>query len=362
MLWGVHNLEDAARARVLEVGEQQVIDNITFRANLHDQELRALIQLFAFVTTDQTLGTKSASGGELQPLGEFGRARPSRGGLAKTVGFPIFRAGDAVAFSYEARIKMTVQYVEDRMNEIFMRDARTVRRWLLSALFTPAPYDYPDFDARGNPMTLRVYGLANGTDGGLAAGERFTYGFSDGGDMEDTHYHAQAEPVAELTNPYPRIYEAITHHDANAGGEVVCFIHADQEAATRALEGFVKAQDSAVSGGDGLILTGALGVNVPGRIIGKMDNGPWIVVWSSIPSGYIVGVSTSPNKPLAMREHPEDVLRGFKVDAEREDFPYFERQMVRRAGFGGYSRIGAFVQRVGNGTYAAPAQYTAPTV
>lgn len=355
MLWGVHNLEDAAASRVLEVGEAAVIDNIQFRANLHDQELQALIGLFAERTTSRTLGTKSAAGGELQALDEFGRARPSRGGQAKTVGFPIFRAGDAIAFSYEARIKMTVQYVEDRMNEMFMRDARSIRRWLLSALFTPAMYTYPDFDDNGNPMSLEVYGLANGE-------ADFLYGKNDGSDAVDTHYLAQTAAISNTANPYPAIYREIMEHDANAGGDVVCLIHEDQSQATRDLADFRVPGDPTISGTVGPVLTGSLSTTVPGVLLGKIDGGPWIYVWSSMPTGYILGVSTGSVKALAMRQHPESILQGFKADAEREDWPYFERQMVRRAGFGAYNRVGAVAYRVGNATYAAPPQYTAPKV
>jgi hypothetical protein len=54
------------------------------------------------------------------------------------------------------------------------------------------------------------------------------------------------------------------------------------------------------------------------------------------------------------------MLRGFRRVAEREDFPYEEEIWFRRAGFGAWNRVGARVDRIGNGAYAVPTGYTIP--
>jgi hypothetical protein len=353
MLWGVHNLEDAANDLVTEVGENLVIDNIEARLRLHEEELAALLDLFTFRTTDYSLGSKSDDGGELQGLDEFGRARPSRGRVGRQVQFPIFRAGDAIAFSYEARIQMTVQAVEDRMNSLMGRDARTMRRWNLSRLLDPAVYTFDDPAGHGE---LTIYGLANGE-------EDWTYTNNDGGEAADTHYLAQTAAIGPgADNPFPVIKREIDEHPDNEGAQVVAFISSDQRQAVQALPNFTEREDPDVTPATGeRTLVGALGVRVPGEIIGKTD-GVWIVEWNAIPSGYILAVATAQSRALALREHEVAALRGFKQDAEREDFPYLERQLVRRAGFGAANRVGAVAYMIGGAAYARPGSLIASRV
>ena len=61
-----------------------------------------------------------------------------------------------------------------------------------------------------------------------------------------------------------------------------------------------------------------------------------------------------------MRQEPELSLQGFINAGEDGDYPFQATQWLRRCGFGGWNRVGAVVQRVSNGTYAIPTNYTAP--
>lgn len=353
MLWGVHNLEDAANDLVTEVGEGLVIDNIEARVRMHEEELQRLLDLFAFRTTDYSLGSRSDEGGELQGLDEFGRPRPSRGRVGRQVQFPIFRAGDAIAFSYEARIQMTVQMVEDRMTSLMGRDARTLRRWSLSRLLDPAVYAFDDPAGHGE---LTIYGLADG--------DEFTYLTHDGGEEEDTHYLAQTNPIGPgADNPFPTIRHEIAEHPDNDGGQIAAFISPDQRAAVEALPDFRPIQDTNVTPAlSESVLVGALGVAHPGELIGY-TNGVWIIEWSAMPSGYILGVSTgAQSRTLAQREHEVSQLRGFVPQGPREDWPYLERPFVRRAGFGAANRVGAVAYQIGAASYSRPTGLVAARV
>jgi hypothetical protein len=61
-----------------------------------------------------------------------------------------------------------------------------------------------------------------------------------------------------------------------------------------------------------------------------------------------------------MRQHPEAQLQGFSQVATREDYPFWEAQYVRWAGFGSWNRVGAAVMRIGNASYAIPSNYSSP--
>jgi hypothetical protein len=106
-------------------------------------------------------------------------------------------------------------------------------------------------------------------------------------------------------------------------------------------------------------LVGTLNKAVPGTVIGRVAK-CWIVEWKALVDDYIIATTTDGAPALGMRQDPEPELQGFKRVAERNDHPYYESQYMRRAGFGGYNRVGAVVQRIGNGTYAIPTGYDAP--
>jgi hypothetical protein len=95
-------------------------------------------------------------------------------------------------------------------------------------------------------------------------------------------------------------------------------------------------------------------------VFGYETSGVWLVEWPAMPANYLIGVTTEGPRPLAMREHPEAQLQGFKRVAERNDHPWYEAQYARFAGFGAWNRVGAVVHYLGNDTYAAPTGLTAP--
>ena len=74
----------------------------------------------------------------------------------------------------------------------------------------------------------------------------------------------------------------------------------------------------------------------------------------------MIATMTGGPRPLLMREEMEASLRGFNRVAERNDHPFYESQYLRIAGFGANNRVGALVQRIGNGSYAIPTNYPSP--
>jgi hypothetical protein len=106
-------------------------------------------------------------------------------------------------------------------------------------------------------------------------------------------------------------------------------------------------------------LIGSLPDNVPGEVIGK-TNKVWIVHWERLPDNYIVSTTTEGERPLAMREYPVAALQGFRRAGQRNDYPYFETQFKRSAGFGAWNRTGADVMEIGDATYDVPTGYESP--
>jgi hypothetical protein len=106
-------------------------------------------------------------------------------------------------------------------------------------------------------------------------------------------------------------------------------------------------------------LVGRLPDSIPGEVLGK-TNKVWIVQWDRLPDNYIVSVVTEGERPLAMREYPVPALKGFRRAGERNDYPYFETQFKRDAGFGAWNRVAADVMEIGDATYDVPTGYESP--
>ncbi len=130
------------------------------------------------------------------------------------------------------------------------------------------------------------------------------------------------------------------------------------KASVRALASFIEEEDPDIrQGANTAILTGSLGVSVPGEVIGKCEE-CWIVVWDVIPANYILSVITSGPLPIVIREHEQAELRGFQGVAVREDHPYVTRYFERQAGFGAWNRLGAMVYKVTGGSYTIPTGFS----
>ena len=350
ILYGFTNLKDVFAQRVDDVGVAVVNDAIDATIAEHNRQLAALVGLFATPTTEYKIRYRTPVAARLQPLDESGRARPIKLAGYYDVAFPLQEAGTAWGQTYKASKKMTVQEANDILNTLLTADKRWMRDHILAALFTNASWTFSD-DQHGD---LTVKGLANSdTD---------TYLVQTGADAgaTDTHYLAQANAIDNSNDPFPTIYDELTEHPENSG-EVVVLIPSNVKTAVQALSGFYPNTDPNLNAGmASTTLRGSLGTPLPGTLLGYHEARVWIAEWKSLPSGYMIATTTGGPRPLLMREEMEAALRGFNRVAERNDHPFYESQFLRIAGFGANNRIGAVVQRIGNGSYAIPTNYTSP--
>jgi hypothetical protein len=180
--------------------------------------------------------------------------------------------------------------------------------------------------------------------------------------VTDTHYLAQAAGIADATNPFITIYNELMEHPENAGKEVVCYIPTNLKDDVEALTNFVEVSDPLIQVGSSQATY--VGGNDPGcgdKVIGRISNCT-IVEWGRLPNDYIIGTlrGNGVEPPLVMRQEPVKKLQGFFSLATIIDGNLTQTNMIRRAGFGAWNRVGACVHRVGNGAYAIPTGYTAP--
>lgn len=348
--YGFLKMQDLFDQRVDEVGIGVVNEAVDATLAEHNRQMAALMGLFATPTTEYKLRYRTMVAGRLQPLDEQGRARPVRPGGQYDVAFPILSAGTAWGSTYKASKKMTVGEANDIISALTLGDRRWMRDQMLSALFSNAGWTFSDED-HGDLVVK-----------GLASGDTDTYLVATGADAgaTDTHYLAQAGAIADATDPFPAIYTELMEHTENTG-DVVALIPSGVKTAVEGLSGFYPVSDANLRMGlAATTVAGNLGVATPGQVIGYHEARVWIVEWRHLPANYIIAVATGGPRPLMMRQEPEASLQGFNRVAERNDHPYYESQYLRFAGFGANNRVGAVIQRVSNGAYAAPTGYVAP--
>lgn len=349
VLYGFHNLKDVFDRRIDEVGVPIVGDAVERAVAAYNEEINQMLNLFVERTTDFKRRFKSAVAARLQPLDENGRARPIKGFGYYDVSFPIQMAGNAWGVNYVASKKMTVMDANNATQTMILSDANWIRDHLLAGLLGKDAWTFPD-DDHGD---LTIKPLANNDT------DQFMLATGAEAKSTDNHYLAQAADIADVSNPFPTIYKKLTSRPVNSG-EVIVFVATNLVDDIEDLADFKERPDPNIrEGANASVLVGSLGAAIPGRIVGYV-NKCWIVEWDKMPDNYMLATTTGGDKPLAMREDEEPVLRGFKKVAERNDHPFYESQYLRRAGFGAWNRVGAVAYRIGNASYATPTGFSSP--
>lgn len=345
VLYGFVNLADQFQERVATIDETTVASAIGVSVEWHNQRVNEMLALFATPTTEYSKRFVGIAQSILQPMDENGRPKSIKSS-SYSIAFPQAMAGAAIGWNFVSGAKMTVAQLNALIANVLMADLRWMRLRILTALFQNASFTYPD------PLygDQTVYGLANG-DATLYA--------TNAGDTlaADTHYLAQAAGIDDSNSPFQTIYNELVEHPENSG-DVIVFIPTNLVTSIEALADFVPVADADIRQGVASdVLVGALGATYPGEVRGKVSK-CWIVEWKSLPDSYMLGVTSSGESPLAMRQDPEPELQGLKLQGVDEYTPWHQRNWYRRAGFGALNRAGAVVYRVGNGSYAIPTGYT----
>lgn len=350
VLYGFYDLQDAFSERINTDNVSIVSDAIQASVAEHNRQMDALLGLFARRTTDYTLRYKTPGTHRLQPLDENGRARPVKAAGFYDVAWPIFDAGTAWGETYKASKKLTIEDANRITAEMLKADKVWLRDQMLAALFASATYTHPD--PQYGDLTIQP----------LANGDAVTYARNGTAvPSADTHQLATASAVADVTDPVPGIVTELDEHPQNEG-DVIILIPSNLKSDFTNLAGFSAFVDPNLRDGANTrtVAGNGPGVAVPGEVLGYHDGKAWIVEWKALPDNYAIATTAGADPALGMREEPEAELQGFNMVAERNDHPFYENQFARFAGFGAWNRVGAVVQRFGNGTYATPTGYVPP--
>lgn len=351
LAWGFHRLEDIASERVTD-NITRVRDAVNEYIAAQNQLTTEMLSTFAELTTESQAKFKLPGTMELQPLTQLSRPRVERYAETEyTMAWPVRKAGLALGQTYEQRVVMDINNFAGLVDAVGVADQRWLFRQSLAALFyNGAGWTHDDPDDTEGALTIK----------GLANGDSQVYLTLSGATATDDHYKAQAADLLSASDPIPGIKDDLEEHPMNTGDTIILGATADRLKYT-GLAAFYPERDPRLQAGSNITeFVGGAPANVPGEFIGYHDSGAFIFLWRAIPANYMVGYTAGGPKALRHRERSEPALRGFQLDDERADYPFYEQPYVRRGGFGGWNRVGAVVQRFGNAAYAIPTGYSAP--
>lgn len=345
--YGFRDLRDQADSQITEQLIPVINTAIQETVEFHNQEMDRVLSIFVRRTTEHALRYRTPTDAKLQPLDEHGRARKIRVGAQYDVGFPLQAAGLAEGATDTTRKLETVQDVSDITVTMTMADKNWMLDHVLGALFADADWTFTD--ERFGALVVKP----------LANGDAITYLGRNGSTATADHNTGQAAAIADATNPFPGIYTRLTR-PMGSSGRVFSFIASNLVASVEALGSFHEPPDPNIrAAANTEELVGRLPEGLPGEVIGYA-NRVWIIDWARLPDNYIISVIEGGERPVALREYEVASLRGFRRAGERNDYPYFETQFKRDAGFGIWNRVAADVIEIGDATYDVPTGYSVP--
>lgn len=347
-LYGFHSLQDIRDERISDALVPVVNDAVEQARAFHSAEVDAMTSIFAEPTTSFKERFKTATAARLQPLDEFGRARPIQTRGSFDVAFPIKKAGIAEGNTYEAGVLATPADVEQTTTTIFIADVNWVTDQILASVYGNASWTFSD-SLHGDLTILPV-----------ANNDAQTYYTTTGANTgsAQNNFLAQAAGIADATNALNTGATQLRKFPGNQG-QIISFVPTNLINDVTNLAGFSDTADPNVQlGANTDVVRGGPGVRHPGVLRGydKVSR-TWVVEWDRLVSDYVVQVVATGPRPLGRRQYEDNRLRGLVRLGERNDIPYYERQYARWEGYGGRDRTKMTVTRVGNASYAIPTGY-----
>ena len=300
------------------------------------------------VTSDRQRIYGTSVDGSMQEVDEYGAGPTQQNKPGATTGFPLrlFQ----FPLSWTAKFFQTAKAADMATMQLAAEKAhlREIQRQIKKAMFLSANYDFRDYLV--DNVTLNVKRFVNADSAAIPDGpngETF-----DG--TSHTHYSANSGLTATvLTN---LVNNVIEH---GHGGYVKLAINKTDEAAVRALTGFVGYIDARVAASmntDRASMTTLDVSRLDNRAIGVFAGAEvWVKPWA-LASYPFAWDSASPNKPLAFRQRDVDTLQGLRIAAENDEYPLIVKFMEAEFGIGVWTRTnGALL-------YTGGASWTDPTI
>lgn len=350
---GTHTIADLVEnafssTTVVEYGIDRLNEAIQADLAIHNQRVNELISELAMTTTERSTvyGTNDAT--EMHLADEFSRGPTQKTSVGSAVAFPLEKRQTALGWTYDYFKRMSVSDVAKQQVSVRRAHLGAIVNAVREAFFGAT--NYTSVDRLVDSLSLSVKRLVNADSASIPNGpngETFTA-------SSHTHYDASATLTAAALQA---VIDDVVEH--GHGGKVVLYINRANEAAVRALTGFVAYVDPRI------IPSTAQNNARPTLDITRMDNRAiglfgaaevWTKPW--VPANYYLAFDIAdPRKPLAFRESKIAGESGLQLAGPRrlEAHPLMADYYEAFFGVGVWTRTNGAVLFVdAGGVYVAP--------
>lgn len=346
MTTGTHDISTLLAARdqsVADFGLDKILPIIQSELARHNEIVTTLVSDLATFTTDRQRKYGISVGGDMYEVDEYGRAPTQVSKPGATVGFPLKLFQYAIGWTQKWFDTKTPADMAIAVQGGERAHLRMLSRELKRAFMLSSNYTWDDFLVDG--VDLAVKRLVNADSAPIPEGpngETFTA-------STHTHYVGEASLTAAFVTT--EIANVMEH---GHGMDMRIYISVTDEAAFRALAGFVAYQDPRLvfratdTPGKTLDVT-----RTNNRAIGIFGGAEvWVKSW--MPASYLFFFDAGSEKPLVIRQRSSTSLQGLRIAGTIDAFPLYAQYMESEFGVGISTRTNGSVLYTANATYADP--------
>lgn len=352
-IWGgafgtISTLDTLASIRqsVLDFGEDKAWDSIGVALAAHNVQVNDMLGTLVERTTDSRRAYGTTDAKTMQELDQWGQGDAQKVTAGVSVDFPLRRYGDSLQWTRQWMMSNTVAQLAAEVSAIMDADRLNFIKQVKRAIYFPTNTTFIDKLGMPAGISLNIKAFLNADSAGIPVGPNGEVFVG----SSHTHYLATASMIA--ANLAALILTVQEHYNT---GVPIVYVSSTDEAAVRALTGFVPAVDPRLIQAT-TVTRPAQGLdmaNLYDRFIGYFGAAELYVKPTAI-AGYLFAYVQGQPAPLVMRVPTFGGLDQLSLMAEDERYPLRARTYERQFGVSVWQRMGGAVLYTGSGTYAAP--------
>jgi len=355
MAYGTLSSADTLRSSqqtIAQYGEDRAFADVEVDRQANNLITRDLLSSFVEITTDRQRRYGAGGGMVMDEVTEFDRADAQKTPNGSTIGIPLRLFQISVQWTRKFMQNTTVDQLQaqftDARRAYLMRMQREIKR----AIFTGTNATFIDRLVDSVSLPLKAFLNADGSQVPVGPnGETFN-------GSTHTHYLYTASTSVANADVVALILTVTEHY---AQGKVRLEIAAAQEAAVRALSGFIPITPVQFVQPTSVVATyGEYDrMNINNRMIGYYGTNyaeVWVKPW--VIPGYLFAYVEGAPVPLVMRERDQG-SSGLQIAAEDENYPLRAQTLEAEFGASVWNRTNGAVLYIDTGAAGA---YVSPTI
>ncbi len=344
---GTHDIASLKAARfqsAAEFGLDTIQAVLEADVAAHNEIVNDMMEEMCEITTDRQRLYGTSADGDMIEVDEYGRGPTQKPTTGATVGFPLKLFQFPIGWTEKWMQTHTPADMATAVEAAEQAHLRAIQREIKKAIYLSSNYTHRDHLVDNVDLAIKRFVNADSADiPNGPNGETF-----DG--ATHTHYVGEASLTAAFLTAI--INDVIEH---GHGGAVKVAINKTDEAAVRALTGFVAYPDPRIIYRNSDTPGQTLDISrLDNRAIGIFGGAEiWVKTWA-IANYVYVWDSLSPNKPLAFRQRTNTALQGLRIAAVNSAYPLYAQFYEAEYGISVWTRTNGAILYFANATYADP--------